>query len=103
MTIVWWTGTFWVMMTGGVWGGDGRELLHRLHKNVLRQILRHRAVVHIPVTDGDNPADITLILPLPKFLFVHFYIMTQKYKNVTKKEKTGAACAPIPAKSRSEN
>ena len=65
------------------YGAYGRELLHRLHENVLRQVLRHRPVVHISVTYRDNPAEIMLVFPLPKFHHVHSNYMTQKYKNVT--------------------
>ena len=48
-------------------GADSGEFLHRLHENVLRQVFRHRPVVHIPVTYRENPAKITTVFTSQKF------------------------------------
>lgn len=60
--------------------GAGRgEALHRLQKDILRQVLRHREIVHIAVAQPDNPAETAPVLPLYKFHLVHTILLPISY------------------------
>ena len=83
-------------------GSRNGEIFHCLQENILRQVLRHREIVHVAVTQAHNPAKIALVLHLQKFhlvhlisityslsiihhslLTAHYYIMTRKSEKVT--------------------
>ena len=60
--------------------GAGRgEALHRLQKDILRQVLRHGEVVHIALAQPDNPAETAPVLPLYKFHLVHTILLPISY------------------------
>ena len=51
------------------------EILHCLQKNILSQVLRHREIVHVAVTQAHNPAKIALVLSLQKLHLVHSILL----------------------------